>query len=62
VPKLERPADALVPKELGEGLRQIADPELRAVLESMAAKLAGSKGVLAVDTVSTTTIPIIRSK
>jgi hypothetical protein len=57
-----RPAAAAVPKELGEGLRQIADPELRTVLESLAGKLAGSRGAPAVDNVSTTMIPIIRSK
>ncbi len=60
--KPQRPAAVAVPKELGEGLRQIADPELRTVLESMAAKLAGSRGAPAVDDVSTTSIPIIRSK
>jgi hypothetical protein len=61
-PKLQRPAVAPVPAELGEGLRQIADPELRACLESLASKLAGSRGVPAVDNISTTTIPVIRSK
>ena len=58
----DRPADAPVPKELGEGLRQIADPELRAVLESMAGKLAATRGAPAVDNIPTATIPIIRSK
>ena len=33
-----------VPKELGEGLREIADPELRACLESLAAQIAASSG------------------
>src|SRR5687767_7269336 len=33
-----RPELRPVPKELGEGLRQIADPELRACLESLAAR------------------------
>lgn len=33
-----------VPKELGEGLREIADPELRACLESLAARIAESDG------------------
>ena len=61
-PKPLRPAAAPVPKELGEGLRQIADPELRACLESLASKLAGSRGVPAVDNISTPTIPVIRSK
>ncbi|HEV8408347.1 MAG TPA: DciA family protein, partial [Sphingomicrobium sp.] len=36
--KLERPQLRPVPKELGEGLREIADPELRACLESLAAQ------------------------
>src|SRR6186997_2654581 len=40
-PRPQRPANVGVPKELGEGLRQIADPELRACLESLASKLAG---------------------
>jgi hypothetical protein len=61
-PKPQRPVSADVPKELGEGLRQIADPELRACLESLAGKLAGSRGAPAVDNLSTTSIPIIRSK
>jgi hypothetical protein len=33
-----------VPKEFGEGLREIADPELRACLESLAAQIAASSG------------------
>jgi hypothetical protein len=61
-PKPVRPAAAQLPKELGEGLRQIADPELRACLESLAGRLAGSRGLPAVDKVSPTPIPIIRSK
>jgi hypothetical protein len=61
-PKPKRPAAAPVPKELGEGLRQIADPELRACLESLASKLAGSRGVPAVDNIPTPSIPVIRSK
>jgi hypothetical protein len=43
-PRPLRPAPAAVPRELGEGLRQIADPELRACLTSLAAQLAGTKG------------------
>lgn len=43
-----RPATAAVPREMGEGLREIADPELRAVLESMAGKLAATSGAPAV--------------
>jgi hypothetical protein len=34
-----------VPAELGEGLRQVADPELRQVLESLAAGVAATRGL-----------------
>ena len=61
-PRPQRPVTAAVPKELGEGLRQIADPELRTVLESLAGKLAGSRGAPAIDPIPSTPIPIIRSK
>ena len=37
-----RPTPAPVPKELGEGLREIADPELRSVLESLASSIEGA--------------------
>jgi hypothetical protein len=40
----ERPQLRPVPKELGEGLREIADPELRSCLESLAAQIAASSG------------------
>jgi len=60
-PKRNLPAP--VPRELGEGLRQIADPELRACLESLASSLAGSKGTPAVTPATPISIPIItRSK
>ena len=42
--KPERPQLRAVPKELGEGLREIADPELRACLESLAARIAATSG------------------
>ena len=45
----ERPALRPVPKEMGEGLREIADPELRACLESLAAQIAASNGPPALD-------------
>ena len=61
-PKVERPQSAPVPKELGEGLRQIADPELRACLESLAGKLAGSRGAPSVKTDSIIIPVISRSK
>ncbi|WP_370655248.1 DUF721 domain-containing protein [Sphingomonas aurea] len=34
-----------VPEEMGEGLKSIADPELRAVLESLAAGVAATRGL-----------------
>ncbi|WP_166037939.1 DciA family protein [Sphingosinicella sp. YJ22] len=43
-----------VPAELGESLREVADPELRAVLESLAQGLAASEGAPIV-----TAIPVI---
>jgi hypothetical protein len=39
-----RPKLRPVPKELGEGLREIADPELRACLESLASRIAATSG------------------
>jgi hypothetical protein len=48
-PKPERPQLRPVPKELGEGLREIADPELRACLESLAARIAASSGPPSLD-------------
>ena len=44
-----RPNLRPVPKEIGEGLREIADPELRACLESLAARIAASNGPPALD-------------
>jgi hypothetical protein len=43
-PRPARPHLRPVPKELGEGLREIADPELRACLESLAAQIVASSG------------------
>jgi hypothetical protein len=40
----QRPALRAVPKAMGEGLREIADPELRACLESLAAQIAATSG------------------
>ena len=54
----DRPKPKAVPKELGDGLRQIADPELRACLESLAAKIAGTTGVPTVDAPADIPIPI----
>jgi hypothetical protein len=58
----ERPALRPVPKEMGEGLREIADPELRACLESLAAQIAASSGPPVLDEAGDP-IPVInRSK
>ena len=54
----ERPQLRPVPKELGEGLRQIADPELRACLESLASKIAGTSGAPTVDAPAENPIPV----
>lgn len=57
-----RPQPCPVPKELGDGLRQIADPELRTCLESLAAKISASSGPPAIDRPDQMTIPTIRSE
>ena len=43
-PRPERVQPAAVPRELGEGLRAIADAELRTVLESLAGRIAATSG------------------
>ena len=58
-----RPEPRAIPRELGEGLREIADPELRACLESLAARLDSSSGPPSLDKPEPTPVPvIIRSK
>ena len=42
--KPARPGLRPVPKELGEGLREISDPELRLCLESLAARIGATSG------------------
>ncbi|WP_246449197.1 DUF721 domain-containing protein [Sphingomonas sabuli] len=54
--KVERPELRPVPNEIGEGLREIADPELRACLEALAARIEASDGPAKV--VSPESIPI----
>ena len=54
-----RPDLRPVPKEIGEGLREIADPELRACLESLAARIAASSGPPSIDE-DNQAIPIIK--
>ena len=55
----ERPQLRPVPKELGEGLREIADPGLRACLESLAAQIAASSGRPSLDD-GAEPIPVIK--
>ncbi len=59
---VNRPTPAPIPQKLGENLRQIADPELRACLESLASKLAGSSGAPLVTDPDSISLPLIRSK
>jgi hypothetical protein len=62
-PKLNRPELRPVPKELGEGLREIADPELRICLESLASQIAASSGPPSFGSAGDESLPeIIRSK
>ena len=56
--RLKRPDLRPVPKEMGEGLRQIADPELRACLESLAARISETDGPPAVEAPGDTPIPV----
>ena len=44
-PRRAPPSLRPVPADMGEGLKTIADPELRAVLESLAAGVAASRGL-----------------
>jgi hypothetical protein len=60
-PKRARPQPAPVPRELGEGLRAVADPELRACLESLAGHIATTTGPPVVTRPDEKAIPIIRS-
>jgi hypothetical protein len=60
-PRPERPQLRPVPKELGEGLREIADPELRACLESLAAQIAATSGPPSLSNEDDDPIPVIRS-
>jgi hypothetical protein len=55
----ERPQPRTVPKQLGEGLREIADPELRACLESLSAQIAASSGPPSVPNDADEPIPVI---
>ena len=52
---------APVPRELGEGLRAIADPELRACLTSLAVHIANTAGPPVVEPADTKPTPTSRS-
>ena len=56
-----RAEPAPLPKDLGEGLRTVADPELRACLESLAAHIASTTGPPVVEIADEKPIPFIRS-
>jgi hypothetical protein len=58
-PRPERPQLRPVPKELGEGLREIADPELRTCLESLAAQIVASSGPPSLSQEGDDPIPVI---
>jgi hypothetical protein len=60
--RLKRPDLRPVPKELGAGLREIADPELRACLESLASQISPSSGPPSLGSADDASLPeIIRS-
>jgi hypothetical protein len=61
-PKRSRPQPSPVPRELGEGLRAVADPELRACLESLAGHIAKTTGPPVVPQTDDKNIPTIRSQ
>ncbi len=58
-PSIQRPPLRAVPKELGEGLREIVDPELRACLESLAARIGASGGPPSLPEEGEAMIPVI---
>src|SRR5438270_9748300 len=59
-PSPKRPDLRAVPKEIGEGLREIADPELRACLESLAAQIAATNGAPSLAPGEDIPIPVIK--
>jgi hypothetical protein len=58
-PRPERPQLRPISKELGEGLREIADPELRQCLESLAVQIAASSGPPSLSKEDDDRIPVI---
>lgn len=60
-PRRGKPERAPTPNELGEGLRAVADPELRACLEALAGHIGATTGPPVVEQADKKPIPIIRS-
>ena len=58
--KPQRVALSPVPREIGDGLREIADPELRACLESLAGRIAATNGMPEVPPSGAIDIPLIK--
>lgn len=58
-PRPQRPNLRPVPRELGEGLREVADPELRACLESLASQIAATSGPPELSADGNPPIPVI---
>jgi hypothetical protein len=56
-----RTAPGPVPRDLGEGLRSIADPDLRTCLESLAGHIAATTGPPDIDPIEGPPLPFIRS-
>lgn len=61
-PKRSKPEPAVaLPNEIGENLRAVADPELRACLEALAGHIAATTGPPVITPQDEKPIPIIRS-
>lgn len=60
-PKNRRSDPVPIPTELGEGLRAVSDPELRACLASLAGHIAGTNGLPTIERPDDEPIPFIRS-
>ncbi len=59
-PGPQRPQLRAVPREVGEGLREIGDPELRACLESLAARIAATTGPPSLEQTDDVPIPVVK--
>ena len=60
-PRRSKPERGPPPNELGEGLRAVTDPELRACLEALAGHISATSGPPVVEQSDEKPIPIIRS-